>query len=183
MKHLFLILSLLFLTTSLFAQSDRQTDPYEIMRKRLRVVDDPIFSNGDTLYMLYDLTDSLQWSGGGLLYWYHRGLTEEEKSYGEVDHILLGRITLYLRKDRDFKTLTCDELKNIPLTSREEYVNFYEREYKRLGGKLYIGNSYMPMDFSGFNPFYYFKKVYIIVPEEDGTFKMHVCTDIALIIV
>ncbi len=73
MKHLFLILSLLFLTTLLFAQSDRQTDPYEIMRKRLRVVDDPIFSNGDTLYMLYDLTDSLQWSGGGLLYWYHRG--------------------------------------------------------------------------------------------------------------
>ena len=87
MKYLFLILSLLFLTTSLFAQSDRQTDPYEIMRKRLRVVDDPIFSNGDTLYMLYDLTDSLQWSGDGLLYWYHRGLTEEEKSYGEVDHI------------------------------------------------------------------------------------------------
>ena len=75
MKHLFLILSLLFLTTSLFAQSDRQTDPYEIMRKRLCVVDDPIFSNGDTLYMLYDLTDTLQMFGYNEFWWMYREFT------------------------------------------------------------------------------------------------------------
>ena len=135
MKHLFLILSLLFLTTLLFAQSDRQTDPYEIMRKRLRVVDDPIFANGDTLYMLYDLTDTLQMFGYNEFWWMYREFTREEKvliSYGE-DYIPRD-ISLVLDVNNKFKTLVAADLVNISLTSREEYIAFYEREYKRLGG-------------------------------------------------
>lgn len=183
MKYLFLILSLSFLTTLLFAQSQDECRQREAMRKQHRMSSDPIYVVGDTLYLLYDSTDSLQWNEDRLLCWYQRGLTLEERGQGEVDHILLGSITLHLRKDRNFKKLTYDELKNIPLTSREEYVNFYEREYKRLDGKLCLENSYIPMEFSSFSPFYYFKKVYIIVPDEDGTFKMYVCTETALIII
>ena len=53
-------------------------------------------------------------------------------SYGE-DYIPRD-ISLVLDVNNKFKTLVAADLVNISLTSREEYIAFYEREYKRLGG-------------------------------------------------
>ena len=78
-------------------------------------------------------------------------------SYGE-DYIPRD-ISLVLDVNNKFKTLVAADLVNISLTSREEYIAFYEREYKRLGGKMYVWSSYEKMDFSMFDPLYYFKKV------------------------
>ena len=78
MKRLFLILSLLFLTIPLFSQREGDERYYEAIRKQFQGLEDPIFANGDTLYMLYDLTDSLQFFGS-TLWWMYRGFTQEEK--------------------------------------------------------------------------------------------------------
>ena len=53
-------------------------------------------------------------------------------SYGE-DYIPRD-ISLVLDVNNKFKTLVAADLVNISLTSREEYIAFYEREYKTFGG-------------------------------------------------
>ena len=180
MKRLFLILSLLLLTISLFSQSKQETAPYEIMRKRLRVSDDPMYLRGDTLYLLYDPTDSLQFFGYEF-WWMYRDFTQEEMYYEDEG----GRrdISLVLAVSKKIKTLTYDDLKDIHLTLREEYLAFYEREYKRLGGKMYVWNFCEKMDFRQFDPLYYFKKVYVIVPDTNGTFRMYRCDGLSMVLV
>ena len=181
MNRLFLILSLLLLTIPLFSQSKQETDPYEVMRKRLRVSDDPMYLRGDTLYLLYDPTDSLQFFGGEL-WWMYRGFTQEEKEmyYGREEQ---REMSLVLEVSKKIKTLTYDDLKDIHLTLREEYLAFYEREYKRLGGKMYVRNFCEKMDFTRFDPLYYFKKVYVIVPDTNGTFRMYRCDGLSMVLV
>ena len=184
MKHLFLILSLLFFTTLLYAQREGDRRYYETIRKQFQGLDDPIFKNGDTLYLLYDLTDSLQMFGYDEFWWMYREFTREEKvliSYGE-DYIPRD-ISLVLDVNNKFKTLVAADLVNISLTSREEYIAFYEREYKRLGGKMYVWGSYEKMGFNSFSPLYYFKKVYIIVPCVNGTIRMYRCDGLSMVLV
>ena len=176
----FLILSLLLLTISLFAQRKGDERYYEAIRKQIQGLEDPIFANGDTLYMLYDLTDSLQFFGYEF-WWMYRDFTQEEMYYEDEG----GRrdISLVLAVSKKIKTLTYDDLKDIHLTLREEYLAFYEREYKRLGGKMYVRNFCEKMDFTRFDPLYYFKKVYVIVPEANGTFRMYRCDGLSMVLV
>ena len=112
---------------------------FEEKKRDARTSGDPFLQRGDTLYLLYDLTDSLQMRTGEGVEWWQRFLTKEEIAIvedpsnedmfdlGEPDMFLVRRWKLSPKKE-----LSSEEIRELTLTTRDEVIAFYEREVKRM---------------------------------------------------
>ena len=147
---------------------------FEEKKRDARASGDSFLQRGDTLYLLYDLTDSLQIKTGEGVEWWQRFLTEEEIAIiedpshedmfdlGEPDMFLVRRWRLSPRKE-----LSSEEIGELTLTTRDEVIAFYEREVKRMTErkakdkrfKIYV------RVWGFFNLEWYFDKIYMIIPK------------------
>jgi len=155
---------------------------FEEEKRDARASGDSFLQRGDTLYLLYDLTDSLQIRTGEGVEWWQRFLTEEEIAIiedpshedmfdlGEPDMFLVQRWRLHKKKE-----LSSEEIRELPLTTRDEVIAFYEREVKRMAErkakdkefKIYV------YDWGGWNLEWYFDKIYLIVPKSGRSAVMY----------
>ena len=155
---------------------------FEEKKRDARASGDSFLQRGDTLYLLYDLTDSLQIKTGEGVEWWQRFLTEEEIAIiedpshedmfdlGEPDMFLVRRWRLSPRKE-----LSSEEIGELTLTTRDEVIAFYEREVKRLTErkakdkrfKIYV------RVWGFFNLEWYFDKIYMIIPKTGSSAIMY----------
>ena len=155
---------------------------FEEKKRDARASGDSFLQRGDTLYLLYDLTDSLQMRTGEGVEWWQRFLTKEEIAIvedpsnedmfdlGEPDMFLVRRWKLSPKKE-----LSSEEIRELTLTTRDEVIAFYEREVKRMaerkakdkGFKIYV------RVWGSFNLEWYFDKIYMIIPKTDSSAVMY----------
>ena len=155
---------------------------FEEKKRDARASGDSFLQRVDTLYLLYDLTDSLQIKTGEGVEWWQRFLTEEEIAIiedpshedmfdlGEPDMFLVRRWKLSPKKE-----LSSEEIRELTLTTRDEVIAFYEREVKRMaerkakdkGFKIYV------RVWGSFNLEWYFDKIYMIIPKTDSSAVMY----------
>ena len=155
---------------------------FEEKKRDARASGDSFLQRGDTLYLLYDLTDSLQIKTGEGVEWWQRFLTEEEIAIiedsshedmfdlGEPDMFLVRRWRLGPRKE-----LSSEEIGELTLTTCDEVIAFYEREVKRMaerkakdkGVKIYV------RVWGFFNLEWYFDKIYMIIPKTESSAIMY----------
>ena len=174
----------LFFSVEAQVKSSRGTLGYTFEEKKrdARTSGDPFLQRGDTLYLLYDLTDSVQMRTGEGVEWWQRFLTKEEIAIvedpsnedmfdlGEPDMFLVRRWKLSPKKE-----LSSEEIRELTLTTRDEVIAFYEREVKRMaerkakdkGFKIYV------RVWGSFNLEWYFDKIYMIIPKTDSSAVMY----------
>lgn len=181
-RYLLLVFLLFISPLYIQAQSFWEKCAKETVRIRLenRKSDDPIYETGDTLYLFYDCTDSLQeyYQSSGKLLWKIREMTEEERNAvepPEYDDIFSSDIwcQISLGSWRKPEILTFEDLKGIVLTSRKEFLDFYQREYVRKKGKERFLKREEKMMLSWFIFQRYFTHVYVIIPRSDWTFELY----------
>ena len=159
----------LFFSVEAQVKSSRGTLGYTFEEKKrdARTSGDPFLQRGDTLYLLYDLTDSLQMRTGEGVEWWQRFLTKEE--------IAIVEDPSNEDKLSPKKELSSEEIRELTLTTRDEVIAFYEREVKRMaerkakdkGFKIYV------RVWGSFNLEWYFDKIYMIIPKTDSSAVMY----------
>ncbi len=116
---------------------------------------------GDTLYLLYDLTDTLQRKyKEEAVWWVHA-----EKKYKQGWPCCLCFVFV-----GPARKLTKDELQQIDWVTCEELEDFHDREYERFE-RLYEqtqDRAYEPVFWKFLRFDYYFDKVYLIIPTKEG---------------
>lgn len=116
---------------------------------------------GDTLYLLFDAADTLQRKDETQITWeFHPG---KKFVVGYRFYILFE----FVGKPRE---LSDEELWNMPLVTCEELERFHDREGERMAklreGKK--GHILPPWAWESFELEYYFDKIYMVIPTEEG---------------
>ena len=138
-------------------------EKYPKYRLENRKTNDPIYESGDTLYLFYDPLDSLQHLNSRM--------TALEWKLKAISTTRFSEYEPFLRKFPLFKIqdgLTLKDLEGIVLTSRQEFCDFYRREYKRKGGIDLLRGREREMTFYFWDLGNHFARVYIFVVQEDG---------------
>lgn len=151
-----------------------------------RKSNDPIYATGDTLYLLYDAQDSLQAYNPNrkLMLWEMRKMTREEAE--QQDTLVYGEAFMpeiacqfYLYYDRyDLpKRLTADDLSRMVVTTRKEFMDFYQREYARKKGMMKVLGKEEKMVLDWYEFRNHFSAIYVIIPQKNGKYKLYVNTE------
>lgn len=154
------------------------------IRAENRKVDDPIYETGDTLYLFYDCTDSLQayYDRGyfKIVLWKIREMTREESEQPdppEYDGLFFSKkwheFYLYGIHGYEPEIWTFEDLEGIILTSRKELLDFYQREYVRKKGKVKESGKEMRMCLSEYDFGNHFTYIYMLIPRSDGKFELY----------
>lgn len=151
-----------------------------------RKSNDPIYATGDTLYLLYDAQDSLQTYDAvyHIMLWKMRGLTREEalrkdtSIWGEpfIPEIEYEFHLFSSAYDLP-KRLTADDLSRMVVTTRKEFMDFYQREYERKNGMMKVLGKEEKMVLDRYEFRNHFSAIYIIIPQKNGKYKLYVNTE------
>lgn len=147
--------------------------------KVVRLSRDSFYGRGDTLYLMFDASDTLQVKRGTRIEWWLRPLTKEEEDAVWKDQNTDMYLDLMIEfsphpRYRKRIVLSPGEVKAKAIATREEFMAFYEREsrrcdeeYKRTKDRrVPIALGEWPLD-------YYFKKIFMIELLEDGNYVMY----------
>ena len=145
---------------------------YPKYRLENRQTNDPIYESEDTLYLFYDPLDSLQHLiSSRVLEWKLRDVSlkgELGENWDEYEQFV-RKFRLYEVRD----SLTLKDLEGIVLTSRQEFCDFYQREYKRSGGIDKLRGNEREMTFYFWDLRNHFSNVYVFVVQNDGTITQY----------
>ena len=180
-----IICLLLFFSMNAQTKSSKETLGYTLEEKKkdARASGDSFLLRGDTLYLIFDKTDSLQVKTEKGLVWWRRPLTEQEKADQEdpryIDVFDLGGMEVILTLSWKFiskKYISPVKVKKLTLTTRKEIVDFHKRELKRNEDRKAKDNSFKRYvrDWWGYWDLnWYFDKIYMIEPKNNGMFIMY----------
>lgn len=184
-KLLLIIVCLLsFFSMNAQTKSSKETSEYtpEEIKKDTRASGDSILLGGNTLYLIFDKTDSLQVKKKKSIEWWQRPMTEKEKEDQKnpryADAFDLGKIATYLAQSWKLiskKELSPEEVEKLTLTTRKKLVDFHKRELKRNESRKSEDKHFKRYvwDWGSWDLKWYFDKVYMIEPKADGTFIMY----------
>ncbi|MCR9011697.1 hypothetical protein [Gabonibacter chumensis] len=179
MKRFVFIIIILSIFTGVNAQTVKRgyDQGWKIeLSKEVRESGDPFYQRGDTLYLLFDSTDTLQFRYKTDVHWFLRSLTEEEKkglNSGENTILLVVR-TRFSSRNKKRITLSSRDLQGKILTSRRELMDFYEREFPRcLARYRKTQKSRYLIAPGAWNLRIYFRQVYMIIPLEKDKYLMY----------
>ena len=179
MKKYLVIFIILFIYSAINAQTvkkENEQDWKARLRKEVRESKDTFYQRGDTLYLLFDPTDTLQFRYKTDIQWFLRPFTEEEKEAlrnGDNSVLLAVRKRL-APKNKKRITLSSQDLKRKILTTRKELMDFYEREFPRRLARFRETNKSMYLIApDAWNLRIYFKQIYMIIPLANGKFLMY----------
>ncbi len=182
----YLPLIFLMIIFSLFSKaqnvSERLDKEWARNREENRKSNDPIYATGDTLYLFYDCTDSLQIYRvkSRIMIWKLREPTPLENYYisESCDLLCSNSLALDCKLYFIYKNSPCilskEDVAKLPLTNRKEFMNFYLRELKRQQRKRGVVIDKRKIQLLSWYDFsLYFTKTYVLIPKDDGTFELY----------
>ena len=152
----------------------QKKNPMKIHRMRIeryrdtcRASPDPIVQENDTLYLLFDLTDTLQEHSENYscIWW----------GFGKKKKVLRGDRWLSFETVGKPRKLTKDDLLEINWVTKEELEALHDREYVRMY-EIYQkyrqtrDMQFYPRRWENFPLGFYFDAIYMIIPRHDGIF-------------
>ncbi|MCR9011398.1 MULTISPECIES: hypothetical protein [Gabonibacter] len=179
MKKYLVIFIILFIYPEINAQTVKKENKQDWkvrLSKEVRESGDPFYQRGDTLYLLFDRTDTLQFRYDTDIQWLLRPFTEEEKKVlkNGDNSVLLAVRKRFAPKNKKRLTLSSQDLEGKILTTRKELMDFYEREFPRRLARFRETNDSIDLIApDSWDLRVYFKRIYMIIPLENEKFLMY----------